>query len=107
MAGNKFGCPQVPELDRGWGRTTVESKSRKTQRMLLDFCGVDSLSEQRIVFSLVPSKPGGDCPQSADRRRRRVGSGSTTNSETPHDRKDRTHLELLIFTAGNPPEGQQ
>jgi len=26
---------------------------------------------------------------------------------TPHGSKDRTQLKLLIFTAGNPSEGQQ
>ncbi len=76
MTGNKFGCPQVPKF--GWGclPTLFESHSLKTWRMLLDFRGVDSLSEHRIVCSSLPSKLDESCPQRATGQRRGDGNAS-------------------------------
>jgi len=55
----------------------------------------------------VPSNPDGICSQEENGEQPSEEGVVRKNAGMPEIQKDRTLLDVLIFTAGNPPEGQQ
>ena len=101
-AGNKFGRQQVFEVNWNWGYLCVkripEDRAKASQ-----FAGRTALhlnESFRLTCRL-------NRTESSATLMRATICGDSKNVRLAHNRRKRFPLELMIFTAGNPPEGQQ